>query len=389
MKNIFRIKIDTNRVFGLDILRALAILFVVIAHGSPLLPHKLRPINDFFIFDGVSIFFVLSGFLVGGILIRTIEKNGFSKNILLNFWIRRWFRTLPNYFLILIITCFFYLHYNSDFTIRSVSSYFIFSQNLSSIHPGFFPEAWSLSIEEWFYLLIPILIGLFIFISKGSVRKNVLMTAISVITLVTVFRYYRYSTASINSLGEWDLIFRKQVVTRLDSLMFGVIGAYAYFYYTELWLNYKKQLLILGASLFLLTKFEIYFPIYSPINGLYMTVFSFTLTSVATLFLLPYLSDLKTGEGVLYKIITYLSLTSYSMYLLNLTIIQQFILNIIPWSNITDNWRVIELSKLGMYWVLLISLSILLYKYFEIPMTKLRDNKTITKLLQPSMDTRT
>ena len=33
--------------------------------------------------------------------------------------------------------------------------YFIFSQNLYQPHPLFFPEAWSLSIEEWFYLTFP------------------------------------------------------------------------------------------------------------------------------------------------------------------------------------------------------------------------------------------
>src|SRR4051794_27322921 len=115
MKNIFNIEIDNKRVFGLDILRALAISFVVIGHGGKLLPDNLKKVTDFFVIDGVSIFFVLSGFLIGGIFIRKITKNGFNKEILLDFWIRRWFRTLPNYFLVLIAICILNLFFTENF----------------------------------------------------------------------------------------------------------------------------------------------------------------------------------------------------------------------------------------------------------------------------------
>ena len=58
--------------------------------------------------DGVSIFFVLSGFLIGGILIKVLETEPATFKTLFNFWIRRWFRTLPNYLFILLILIFFY-----------------------------------------------------------------------------------------------------------------------------------------------------------------------------------------------------------------------------------------------------------------------------------------
>ncbi|KFF11548.1 hypothetical protein IW15_15150 [Chryseobacterium soli] len=157
MMKVLSINIKQDRVFGLDILRCLAILFVVIGHGNYLLPTKISNIIDYFIFDGVSVFFVLSVFLIGGILIKEIENKDISFKLILNFWKRRWFRTLPNYFLILIILCILSVSFDKDFDgIRSIARYFVFSQNLFTPHPGFFPEAWSLSVEEWFYLLNPI-----------------------------------------------------------------------------------------------------------------------------------------------------------------------------------------------------------------------------------------
>lgn len=370
MNKLFKIEIDTSRIFGLDILRALAIMFVVIGHGSYLLPQKLRRISDFFVFDGVSIFFVLSGFLIGGILIKLIDKNGFNFSVLKTFWIRRWYRTLPNYFLILITLCILNLLFNDGFTLRSVNRYFIFSQNLFQIHPSFFPEAWSLTVEEWFYLIFPILI-FFTFLFKGSYKKSLLYLALLVIVFITAFRFYRFSYVDINGISDWDLIFRKQVITRLDSLMFGVVGAYISYFYKNFWIKFKTQLLFTGILIFIASKFIL--PHFTSIISVYSCVFSFTLISIGTLFVLPYLSELKTGNGLLFKPITYISLISYSMYLLNLSIVQSWIIGNIPWNKITDNGYLIVISNYSIYWSLVIGLSILIYKYFEIPMTSLRE----------------
>jgi len=371
MNKIFKIDFDTNRIFGLDILRTLAIMFVVIGHGSYLLPNKLRTISDFFVFDGVSIFFVLSGFLIGGILIKLIDKNGFNFSILKTFWIRRWYRTLPNYFLILIALCVIHLLFDSDFTLRSVNRYFLFSQNIFREHPSwFFPEAWSLAVEEWFYLIFPILI-FFTFPFKRSYKKSLLYVALIVIVFITAFRFYRFSNVDIDGINDWDLIFVKQVITRLDSLMFGVVGAYISYFHKSLWIKFKTQLLVIGVLLFMASKFLL--PHFTAIDGIYFCVFSFTLISTGTLFMLPYLSELRTGNGLLYKPITYISLISYSMYLLNLSIVQRWIIRNIPWEQITDNGYIKVVANYSIYWLLVIGLSILIYKYFEIPMTSLRE----------------
>ncbi len=176
MRNILKIELNPERIFGLDVLRALAILFVVIEHGTELLPEKLQIISRLFRFDGVTIFFVLSGFLIGGILIKLLEKNKVTLPILLNFWKRRWFRTLPNYFLMLIFLMLLDILFNPDaFSVENVAPYFIFAQNLFQPHPWFFHEAWSLSIEEWFYLIIPALIMVSIRFFRLSLQKSILI----------------------------------------------------------------------------------------------------------------------------------------------------------------------------------------------------------------------
>ena len=76
--NVFKLDFDQNRVYGLDILRALAVLFVVLSHGSKLLFPSINRITFYLQFDGVAIFFVLSGFLIGGILIKVLEKEDAS-----------------------------------------------------------------------------------------------------------------------------------------------------------------------------------------------------------------------------------------------------------------------------------------------------------------------
>ncbi|RYD51764.1 MAG: acyltransferase [Sphingobacteriales bacterium] len=372
IKHYFKINIDTNRIYGLDILRAFAILFVVIGHGNVLLPKSIMTIVDWFLFDGVSIFFVLSGFLIGGLLIKILQNtHTITKNTLLNFWIRRWFRTLPNYFLTLFILLFLNLLFTEKFNPFHYWRYFIFSQNLYFSHPKFFYEAWSLAIEEWFYLLIPIALFCSIAIFKIKTKYSILLTVLGVLVLVTLFRYYRFLKAGlyIPDIYEWDLLFRKQVITRLDGLMYGFLGAYIQSYFKDLWIKRKLLFFILGIFIFVIIKTISFVP-----NNLYNCVFCFSLSSAATLLLLPYLSELKSGSGFLYRAISCVSLISYSMYLLNLSIVRFWIIDKIKWEYFSENAYLGYILKYGLYWVLVLGLSTIVYKYFEIPMTNLRDN---------------
>jgi peptidoglycan/LPS O-acetylase OafA/YrhL len=92
--------------------------------------------------------------LIGRILLRTVAREDFGRRALTEFWVRRWFRTLPNYFFV--FTVLFVAHSVLGETPAHALRYLSFTQYLASPPPAFFGESWSLAIEEWFYLLVPI-----------------------------------------------------------------------------------------------------------------------------------------------------------------------------------------------------------------------------------------
>ncbi|MBK7173071.1 MAG: acyltransferase [Bacteroidales bacterium] len=371
----------TNRIYGLDILRAFAILFVLYSHAFFLvIDHVNEKAYNILSLDGVTIFFVLSGFLIGGILLRTINQTDFNWNNLLEFWIRRWFRTLPNYFLMLILLTLITVFSASGIG-NSITSYFFFLQNFASPHPAFFPEAWSLTVEEWFYLLIPLGLYITLKISKNHRKTIVLAWIIFLILLVTGIRIYRALTLYIPDFETWDHLQRKIVITRLDSIMYGFLGAWVNFYFPVFWKAGKRYWLFLGL---ILLVFPMGVDFFLGKNLFFLNYFSLMMTSAGTLLMLPYLSEWKTGKGFIYRFLTFVSITSYSMYLVNFSLVQ---LRIIPSLTpvivaITKNHLVISCIRYFLYWGLTFMLSYLLYRFYEKPFTSLRDHFRKSRLVK-------
>ncbi|HVW70810.1 MAG TPA: acyltransferase [Steroidobacteraceae bacterium] len=134
---------------SLDLLRAMAIVLVVTAHsvlayGAPpgLAPLQLGG-------TGVDLFFVLSGWLLGGQLVRELDQTGTVN--LQRFWVRRWMRTLPAYYTVLAFTLLQQRIGHPDHPFRP--DYLVFLQNYLGPEP-FFAVSWSLCVEEHFYLFI-------------------------------------------------------------------------------------------------------------------------------------------------------------------------------------------------------------------------------------------
>lgn len=370
LKNLFKIHFDESRVFGLDILRFFAISFVVLGHGLIYLPKDVVKVLSYFIFDGVTIFFVLSGFLIGGILIKILNKGSFTFTKLLDFWKRRWFRTLPAYFLVLLLLFTLNIIFNENFVFNSnLIKYFFFLQNFKTPHPFFFPEAWSLSVEEWFYLISPIMIFCLINVLKLSTKKAILITILSIIIFTTSYRAYRLLfNISVTDLNIWDAYYRKQVITRLDSLMYGVLAAYIKAYYNHFFKDSKKIFFWFG---FISVVIHQYYSVNYGSNTFFDSVLSFSLISISTMFLIPFLDSIQAAPKIILKPITYVSLTSYSMYLVNYSVVQMWIIGNIDFFK---NPQTINTGiTFSIFLVIVMTLSILMYKYYEIPTTKLRD----------------
>ena len=197
----------SRRNFGLDLLRALAVSMVVLGHYCD---YPFRSLGGY----GVSIFFALSGYLIGAILARQFAGGAHvSWDDLVIFWQRRWYRTLPNYALSLV--AFALLAALSIGLVRQAWEYVFFVQNLAWPVPGFFVYSWSLAVEEWFYLLFPLLVFA---LRKGGKHAFAISVA-GFIVVPIVLRAIR------GDADFWDEGLEQVVVYRLDAIMYGVVMA--------------------------------------------------------------------------------------------------------------------------------------------------------------------
>lgn len=357
-----------QRIFGLDIIRALAIVFVVMGHGAFLIDNTAIEAFPYVrLIDGVDLFFVLSGFLIGGILLKRINKSDqFDIAALFNFWKRRWFRTLPNYYLVLILNAIFaFYHFNPTNFSQFNWSFFLFVQNFHTPFSGFFWESWSLSIEEWFYIFSPLLI--FFFLKRFKAKQAFILATFIMILLPTLYRVFNYS--EFMNYWQWDIGVRKIVLSRLDSIGYGLLAAWIHYYFPDFWKKCRWPTIIIALTgNYLLTHF-----IPEP-GTFYRQVLVFSASSLVAMFMLPMAHFIKNGRGFLARAITHISKISYSMYLIHFGLIALTIKKHFFPVNELD-----AIIKYGMYWLLVIVLSSFLYRYFELPMTKLRDHPFFNK----------
>jgi len=132
--------------------------------------------------------FVLSGYLIGTMMIRSFEKPGTWFERTREFWLRRWFRTVPNYYLFLLVNA--WLVYAGVATGSFHWTFLVFSQNLylPEPQPHFFGESWSLATDEWFYFLMPLVLGVALLFRRIGVEAAFMLTAAVLIVVPAVAR---------------------------------------------------------------------------------------------------------------------------------------------------------------------------------------------------------
>ncbi len=209
---------ETHR-FGLDLLRAAAVLMVVTSHAGMLGTRwfavsdpPLLAVSGFF---GVEAFFVLSGFLIGRIILSTVAADP-RPPVLRAFLFRRWARTLPLYYL-LVAVLFVFLP-PAEPAGRILPYFLTLTQNLAWKTRGFwFPVTWSLAVEEWFYVLFPLVVLL---LARRRDAAGAMARATAVFLAVPLVL-----RALLPAGIDWNDSTRQVVVLRLDAIAFGVAAS--------------------------------------------------------------------------------------------------------------------------------------------------------------------
>jgi peptidoglycan/LPS O-acetylase OafA/YrhL len=186
---------------------------------------------------GVNVFFVISGFLITTLLMA--EENKYGAISLKNFYIRRIFRIFPAYFFVLfvylILQLFSVLYFTRQSWLSSIFYYKYFVRGDTET-----AHFWSLSVEEHFYLVWPLIFLLF--------RRTRAYFAFGIILLVLICRTFAYyNILHIPILGDWAFIFQ-----RVDAIMIGCLFA-MYRYKLSSWMDKCMSLKFL--PLFLLVLF--------------------------------------------------------------------------------------------------------------------------------------
>jgi peptidoglycan/LPS O-acetylase OafA/YrhL len=220
-------RISQGRIPELDGLRGMAILLVLVAHYFAVPGIGAASFLNGYWFrlgwTGVDLFFVLSGFLIGGILLGVRDSPNYFKT----FYARRFFRIIPVYYAWIFVYMILSVSARNFLAARvgsvqkidiSILAHFLFLQNFheflrSTVSFWWFSSTWSLAVEEQFYLVVALLVR---YLPKRALALVLILVAFGAPIL-------RFAVRSRLSAGPW-LAYRL-MPCRADSLAVGVLAA--------------------------------------------------------------------------------------------------------------------------------------------------------------------
>jgi peptidoglycan/LPS O-acetylase OafA/YrhL len=357
------------RIHGLDTLRALAVTLVVLHHYMLFVSDAptFGWVGEFG-WAGVDLFFALSGYLIGNQIFAAIASpQGFS---LRHFYARRLLRTLPNFWAVLALY-FLWPAFRGDAPLLPLWRYLSFTQNIG-LEPGTaFSHAWSLCIEEQFYVLLPAL-ALLGAILRPSLREPMRLAWIAIGAAFALGMAVRWQVWLDGMRGPGWLHHYYQYIyyaslCRLDELLAGVAVALLKNRHGGVWIRVMRHgnyLLAAGMLACALAAWLFLRDHY----GLAVTVFGYPLLALGCALLI--LAALAPG-AILHRVrvpgAASLALWSYAVYLVHKQVCVMVAGRLGQAGLGAEDWRTIMLSlaaSLVAGW--------LLYRLVERPFMALR-----------------
>ena len=200
-----------KRSASLDFLRGAAAFAVAIPHyltaNAP-----FQPFAEAFAIAGVEVFFVLSGFVLAPQIVDWVVGKP-SRNLGV-FLIRRWMRTIPPYVVALAVIA----ALSGNLMTADFVRYLFYVENLffSANHVDFYPVAWSLAVEEWFYVLFAPALFL---VARVLGRRDRRLEVIFAVLVILVVAALRLTFAP----HDWDLNVRRVTLFRIDFIVWGFL----------------------------------------------------------------------------------------------------------------------------------------------------------------------
>jgi peptidoglycan/LPS O-acetylase OafA/YrhL len=339
-------KKSLHREIELDFVRGIAILLVMDFHtpGSPFRPMFMGlGYSDHIGWIGVDIFFVLSGFLVGGLLMKEWKvRRGIDGK---RFLIRRGFKIWPQYYLFLAV-----LLITGHDRISFLWGNLLNIQN----YVGGIAHTWSLAVEEHCYLLLTLC--MVVAARRRSSIRNLFIFLLAICLLEIPFRYLLLSTGHLVFLPTH---------ARLDSIGWGVLLAMLFHFAPERFDHLRAQtwlwwLCIVVALLDLRLK---------SVPGWFLATQhdAATLFAISLLFLLYRPLPEGRTHGWPYRAVAWIGLYSYGIYLWHISTIEptQNLLRHFPWMPALLVAALIRCAEIG--------IGVATTRLCEFPMLRLRD----------------